>query len=134
MKTIIVSEANRARIEEALAEGQGKARTRVIDADDVFKGVEDASRRLFDGLRLTRKGAAGVVVVIQPEDRSFPGAYTRKGTPMNTFIRLEFTGRAWKLLSVSRMEAGGDYGYIQFTEAALAEMAVRCQRFGRGGH
>lgn len=121
MKAILINTDNRDRIQEALDGIQSRARVRTIDASDVVAAADRASYQLFTRLGITRKSAAGLIMDVDLNARTFPHAY--KGIPESTQYRMKWTGSAWKITHIARAEVSRhNFVVIRWPDEALQAM------------
>ena len=74
---IIIDEAHRGMIQEAIDEAEGQARMRTIDASTVIKDTATIAK--YFGV--SRRAMDGLVVDVDPYCQYFPNAYTKKRRP-----------------------------------------------------
>lgn len=98
---VIIDVEHKAKLESAIADGQGKARARIIDAKDV---IECAGRALENlGSWLPRTAAAGLKVEVDLYTFSLPNSYKYNG--YKTVFRLFYSKNKAYLVDVERVEA-----------------------------
>lgn len=96
MKEIIVNEANLPKLEQAIAQEQGKARERLLTAQDVVKALQQFERELA----IPKKCLEGVKVSVDVNAQDFPRAY--KWTPESTQFTAIRRGGKWRVTSICR--------------------------------
>lgn len=96
-KAIIIKEENRAKIEAAIAEAEGKARVRTVTYRDIEQDVVTIDK-MFIGL--AKKDKEGLQVICDPNAQSFPNAY--KGIPMSTTYLLTYHNGSWRISEIGR--------------------------------
>ena len=96
MKATIISETNRARIEAAIAEAEGKATARTITFDNIVHACE----RIEKKLGVTKKAMEGIYYDIDLHAQNFPNAYKYRAE--STQFTVEFSKGKWRLVSIGR--------------------------------
>jgi hypothetical protein len=86
----------------ALAEVQGRATERTLNAAEIQRAAERAEMKLLQIDGLKKKDLPGVQLLIGCSE-SFPKAY--KWAPMATYARLERTASGWNLVELFRKSA-----------------------------
>lgn len=114
---IIVHERNRAKIEKAIAEAQGKSRERTITADDVFEFCTRILGMYVAVYDIHKKDLEGSSFDVDRYAQDFPNAY--KWRPMSTQFHVVYDKGRFVLLSVTR-------GYTRGSgKKVIADLAER---------
>lgn len=95
-KPIIINDTNRARIETAIAEAEGKATARTITFDNIVHACE----RIEKKLGVTKKAMEGVYYDVDLHAQNFPNAYKYRAE--STQFTVEFSKGKWRLVSIGR--------------------------------
>ena len=98
MKATIISETNRAKIEAAIAEAEGKATVRCVG----FDTVGEVCKHIEKVLAVPKKYLEGVKFNVDPHAQNFPKAY--KYTPESTQFTVEYSKGKWRVSDFRRAE------------------------------
>ena len=129
-KSIIIDHKHADQITAAIAEAEGRAKVRRIDAETVISGAKDVDRYFHDIIGLTRKEMHGIIVKVNYyHDLKFANAY--KYSPEATFFEVEYKTTGWRLIDVRRSFCkGGPKNEAVFPEELSADtIALRVSRF-----
>ena len=96
MKATIINETNRAKIETAIAETEGRATVRCVGFDTVKK----VCKHIEEVLAVPKKYLEGVKFSVDPHAQNFPKAY--KYTPESTQFVVEFSKGKWRVSGFRR--------------------------------
>lgn len=113
MKAIIINDNNRAKIETAIAEAEGRATVRCVS----FENIVSACDHIEKVLGIPKKYLEGVSYSVDLNAQNFPKAY--KFTPESTHFVVEYSKGKWRLVKVQRdrtRTAGNDYRCIVMPE------------------
>lgn len=113
MKSIIISETNKSRIEAAIAEVEGKASARTVDYDDIVR----ACGRIEKKLRIPKKYMEGIRYDVDLHAQNFPKAYKYRAE--STHFTVEYSKGKWRLVSIERnytRTAGHDFRCLVMPE------------------
>lgn len=106
MKSIIISETNKAKIEAAISEAEGRATCRTITFDDIVK----ATQRIEKKLGIPKKYLEGVRYSVDIHAQNFPNAYKYRAE--STQFTVEYLKGKWRVISIGRSytrRSGHDY-------------------------
>ena len=95
-KPIIINDTNRARIETAIAEAEGKATARTITFDNIVHACE----RIEKKLGVTKKAMEGVYYDVDLHAQNFPNAYKYRAE--STPFTVEFSKGKWRVSDFRR--------------------------------
>lgn len=113
MKAIIINETNRAKIETAIQDAEGKASMRTIDFNDII----NATQKIEKKLGIPKKYMDGVRYDVDLHAQNFPKAYKYRAE--STQFIVEFSKGKWRLISVERYytrTAGHDFRCVTMPE------------------
>ena len=113
-KEIIMLDANRERINNWIADAQGKARERLINYDDIVAACEEIDKKL----NITQKAKNGIMADVDINAQNFPRAYKYRAE--STQFRLIYKSGKWRLYSVFRTytRTSGHKIILTLTDAA----------------
>ena len=125
---IIIDEAHKRMIQEAIDEAEGQSRTRTIGAGTV---IEDTAT-IAKYFGVSRRAMDGLVVDVDPYCQYFPNAYKDKGSPKSTHFKVQFMKRKAYLTAVYRdyVRTPGSYYIAEVMPDKLKEALIA--RFERG--
>lgn len=113
MKSIIINETNKAKIETVIQEVEGKASVRTITYNDIVK----ATQRIEKKLGIPKKYMEGVRYDVDLHAQNFPKAYKYRAE--STQFIVEFSKGKWRLISIERYytrTAGHDFRCVTMPE------------------
>ena len=97
---IIVSLKNEDKLQDAINQGQRKARVRTIQLEDIFAACRYMSSKINDSWNVSKVALEGTAVSIDLHARNFPNAYN--GQPESTHFNLVYKLGQWRLTAVFR--------------------------------
>lgn len=118
MKTIIIKESNRAKIEEAISKAEGKARTRRIDYMDILIAIKEIEKKL----NIPKKHMEGTSAWVDTWNQKYPNAY--HGVPESTQFHVVYKNGSWKLIEVCRSITGRGTGEYSLNLSESTEEAL----------
>lgn len=113
MKSIIINETNKAKIETIIQEVEGKASMRTITYNDIIKATQHIEKKLG----IPKKYMEGVRYDVDLHAQNFPKAYKYRAE--STQFTVEFSKGKWRLVSIGRCytrTAGHDYKCLTMPE------------------
>lgn len=123
MKNIIAKEANRAALELAIKEAEGRATVRTLSVNKLFRTLKSVDEYLkgFSSM----KDAIGTEIEVDVNAQSFPSAY--KYIPESTVFNAIRTASGWKVVNIYRdnCKAPSKAVVFKFTEATIRNMSAR---------
>lgn len=104
------------KIWDAIAEVEGRARTRTLSVQDILHEVREVEKKLG----LPKKYLEGVRFWCDPNAEDFSSAYMRHSynSPKSTHFGCEFKNGSWRIISITREECTEKRGRIELTEQA----------------
>lgn len=125
MKTIIIKESNKEKINQAIKDAEGRASARTITYDDIIQDIKNVEQTLG----IAKKDMVGIEVDVDHHAQNFPNAY--KYTPESTQYIIRKKASGWELLSVDRYRTrreGHRYN-VKLTAEAKAAIIKRMSDF-----
>lgn len=126
MDSIIVSEKNRARINKAIEEAEGRATVRCVTYATVLVAIE----RIEAKLDLPKTLMEGVSFHVDPRAQDFPNAY--EYTPMSTQFNLTLSKGKWRISDIRRasvQRAGRKCQCIEMPEALKNALIMKYEAY-----
>jgi hypothetical protein len=125
MRSIIIKEENRARIAEAVENGNGKCIARLVSTDDVF-GITEYITEKYG---ISKAAMNGCKWEVDLNAQHFPNAY--KFQPASTHIYIEFSNGNFKLTDVKRAACWRSEKHYraELTETAKAAIIANLTTF-----
>lgn len=121
MKSTIISETNKAKIEIAISEAEGRSTCRTITFDDIVKATQKIEKKLG----VPKKYLEGVRYDVDIHAQNFPNAYKYRAE--STQFIIEYLKGKWRVIVIGRYytrSAGHDYKCIIMpdeTKAAIID-------------
>lgn len=122
-KSIIISETNKAKIDELIKIAQKGCSVRTI----TFSEIQKSLLSLQDRLAITKKALEGTMVIIDINYSTFPNAY--KGIPQSTAFRATFIKGNWKLIEVYRARTQSKEFTVLLSESAKSAILEGYRNF-----
>lgn len=120
---ILVDEKNRAKIEAAIKQGQGKSSKRCADFSDVKYAAETLRY-----IGSTLKSLEGSSITYTPGSQIFPKAYTNYNIPMGTYITISCIHSKFYLTAVGRHNCNRSIPFrVTLSESAKASIIERIE-------
>lgn len=126
MKSIIINETNRERINAAIAEVEGRATARTITYDDVVRACAVIEKRLG----IAKKDLEGVEYSVDIHAQTFPRAYKYRAESTQFHVKRE--GGKWRVTHVMRYYTradGHDYKCITMPDATKQAIIMSKMKF-----
>ena len=121
---IVIKQENAERINQAIKEVEGKAKTRCCTYIDLITAIEE----IQSTLKISKAALNGTIVTINPHAAIFAKAYN--GVPMATGFKVIFTGGTWKISAIYRDYANAAYRYhLNLSDTAKQAIINRHQCF-----
>ena len=96
MKTMIINETNRQKIEARIDAAQARARERLINYDQLLAAIN----KIEGKLNITKKALEGTRASVDIHAQDFARAYKYRAE--STHVEIIYSGGKWRLISVSR--------------------------------
>lgn len=126
MKSIIINETNKAKIETAIQEAEGRATMRTIS----YNGIVRATQRIEQKLGVPKKYLEGVRFDVDFHAQNFPNAYKYRAE--STHFVVEYSKGKWRVVSIERAytrTAGHDFVCLTMPEETKRAIVEKMMNF-----
>lgn len=123
MKPIVINNKNIQRINNAIAEAEGRATERTINYHLLCRSIFE----IEVWLGIPKVAMTGIKAHIDYHAQTFPRAY--KYTPMSTHALVEKTRTGWKLIDVYRDACRAKRYTLTLTDTTKQALIERCEKF-----